>query len=653
MYNKQLDKEITAIYPWFKITNSGNVNLDLSKLELRYYYTIDLDEEEDIVIDWSNIGKERIVAEIKSIEDKENADRYLSIKTNSTNQLVVGNELEIHSRFNKRSWSLYNQENDYSFNKESIDYIEWNKILVLYDGNIIAGEEPQVNDGLQLINLEAERRKNVVSLKWDEIKDGNYLVEQSKDGNNFIEVNKDLMANFYIDVTAEELEDDYYYRVVVFNKNGDKIGKSKKIKVNSFKDSDQDGLSEEEEIKLGTDINNEDTDEDGLNDGEEVLTYETNSLEKDTDNDGLDDFFEVYILNTSPLEADTDKNGILDYDEDLDQDNLTNKEELELETNPKEKDSDFDGISDKEEIYEYKTKSNEKDSDGDGVDDGLEIQLNLNPNNKDSNGNGVLDGDEVIEYNYEVKESEADKSVKVKVNGEFVTKHIDDIVIFNMEGSHVMTSKETPGYLGAPYLVKIPNGSNDVQLKFIYNFKLKNGDVNPTLYRLDKEKNTLIEVEGQGKSENGIVTLKLDNIEKSIPENIDIQSKEYYEGNFILLDKTSWDKYWETEIKHPLEKGKLDLAFVIDTSGSMSSNDRNKNRVNLAKHFIEKKADEDRMALVGFSSYSKLYQNLTADKNALINNVDYLGLASGGTDISAGVDAGINQLKNNDGREKK
>lgn len=147
--------------------------------------------------------------------------------------------------------------------------------------------------------------------------------------------------------------------------------------------------------------------------------------------------------------------------------------------------------------------------------------------------------------------------------------------------------------------------------------------------------------------------MKLDNIEKSIPENIDIQSKEYYEGNFILLDKTSWDKYWETEIKHPLEKGKLDLAFVIDTSGSMSSNDRNKNRVNLAKHFIEKKADEDRMALVGFSSYSKLYQNLTADKNALINNVDYLGLASGGTDISAGVDAGINQLKNNDGREKK
>jgi hypothetical protein len=58
-------------------------------------------------------------------------------------------------------------------------------------------------------------------------------------------------------------------------------------------DSDQDGLSDEEESAIGTSSNNIDTDNDGLFDREEVRVYKTNPLVSDTDGDGYSDGDEV------------------------------------------------------------------------------------------------------------------------------------------------------------------------------------------------------------------------------------------------------------------------------------------------------------------------------------------------------------------------
>jgi len=77
-------------------------------------------------------------------------------------------------------------------------------------------------------------------------------------------------------------------------------------------DSDGDGLTDVEELALGTDPHNPDTDNDGLTDGEEVKTYKTDPLNPDTDYDGLKDGAEVYDYSTKPLERDTDKGGVAD-----------------------------------------------------------------------------------------------------------------------------------------------------------------------------------------------------------------------------------------------------------------------------------------------------------------------------------------------------
>ena len=81
-------------------------------------------------------------------------------------------------------------------------------------------------------------------------------------------------------------------------------------------DCDGDGISNLEDIELGTDPQVLDSDDDGLTDGEEVNTYLTDPLLEDTDGDGLTDGFEVrYGLD--PLSPYT--NGIADAEHKIEQ----------------------------------------------------------------------------------------------------------------------------------------------------------------------------------------------------------------------------------------------------------------------------------------------------------------------------------------------
>ena len=87
-------------------------------------------------------------------------------------------------------------------------------------------------------------------------------------------------------------------------------------------DTDADGLYDNEEIALGTGLNNPDTDADGLNDGVEVNLYLTNPLLDDSDSDGMPDGFEVtYNLlanDASDAALDNDNDGRSNVQEFLD-----------------------------------------------------------------------------------------------------------------------------------------------------------------------------------------------------------------------------------------------------------------------------------------------------------------------------------------------
>lgn len=166
-------------------------------------------------------------------------------------------------------------------------------------------------------------------------------------------------------------------------------------------DADRDGLTDAEELALGTDPNDGDSDDDGVSDGQEREPGADsdddgaiNALDVDSDDDGLTDAQELgyerghpdtdlrrmlFVADadpsstTDPTRADTDGGGAADGVEDLNRNGRVD----EGETNPNDPEDDGDAPV---------------DSDGDGLTDAMEAELGTDPMDADSDDDGLLDG---------------------------------------------------------------------------------------------------------------------------------------------------------------------------------------------------------------------------------------------------------------------
>lgn len=172
-------------------------------------------------------------------------------------------------------------------------------------------------------------------------------------------------------------------------------------------DLDSDSLTNEKEIKLGTNATSKDTDADGLEDGEEVNNYKTDATNTDTDSDGLSDAYEITAtIGADPTKPDTDEDGLDDKSEDelgtnasnadTDDDGLTDAAERDIHTVPLKADTDGDGLNDSEEV-ESVTDPTKANTDSDGLNDGIEKKINTDPTKKDTDKDGLND-----EFEHEV-----------------------------------------------------------------------------------------------------------------------------------------------------------------------------------------------------------------------------------------------------------
>ncbi len=172
---------------------------------------------------------------------------------------------------------------------------------------------------------------------------------------------------------------------------------------NTMKDSDCDGLTDQEEfasIYAGgkkTDPGRADTDGDGIKDGVEL--GRTTSVDPNCGFVGDADS----NTRTVPTEADSDADGINDGVEDANRDGKRDA----AETDPANPDTDGDGLKDGDEDANHngavdgmETDPRAKDSDGDLIGDGIEKNVTLtDPLNPDTDGDTCKDGFEDLNQN--------------------------------------------------------------------------------------------------------------------------------------------------------------------------------------------------------------------------------------------------------------
>ncbi|MFM7729858.1 MAG: Ig-like domain-containing protein, partial [Flavobacteriales bacterium] len=177
-------------------------------------------------------------------------------------------------------------------------------------------------------------------------------------------------------------------------------------------DCDNDGLTNDEEIALGSDPTNgcdpnpgaiasADCDNDGLTSTDET-TYGTNPGNPDTDGDGINDGDEV-AGGTNPLDpCDPNINALSSND--CDADGLDNAGEIAAGTDNTNPDTDEDGYTDGEEVALGSDPLSPcspdplfiptNDCDSDGLSNADESGIGTDPNNPDTDGDGISDGDE-------------------------------------------------------------------------------------------------------------------------------------------------------------------------------------------------------------------------------------------------------------------
>ena len=377
-------------------------------------------------------------------------------------------------------------------------------------------------------------------------------------------------------------------------------------------------------------IDEKDTDDDGLLDVLESNKYHTSIYEKDTDGDGLSDFDEIQN-GLNPLLKDSNGNGIIDFDDDLDEDELKNGDEVKYITDMSLVDTDRDNLLDGEEVNKYKTNPCNEDTDGDGATDGWEVKNGFDPLVYNATFKVTGTSNEVSVANPVALE------VVLNSNGE----NAESLCISpQLMSDTYMASATVPGYMGYMYDISTAEEINNATLTFTYDeqrFGTINSNFQPRVYYVNENDGTYEELANQ-MVENGKVIVEVNHFSK-----------------YILLNSVEFNKIWEREIKLPNSNVNsmegIDMALIIDSSGSMTSSDPKNIRLDVCDKIIDKLADSDKASIIDFDG-NKVLCNLTNNKSDLKSAVRRIN-SDGGTSLYKGLREGAEILKSSGGNRYK
>ncbi|MDS0525842.1 hypothetical protein NNC19_09150, partial [Clostridium sp. SHJSY1] len=132
-----------TLYPRIKIRNVSNKDINLSDMQIKYFFTNEGNGESIFDCDWAGLNWCPVTESVKGNFARDNAgNTALTISFQSNRKLKPGQELEIQGRIHDPNWKIYNRFNDYSLN--TWYYSKNDRISVYYDNTKVYGTEPNL-----------------------------------------------------------------------------------------------------------------------------------------------------------------------------------------------------------------------------------------------------------------------------------------------------------------------------------------------------------------------------------------------------------------------------------------------------------------------------------------------------------------------------
>lgn len=374
----------------------------------------------------------------------------------------------------------------------------------------------------------------------------------------------------------------------------------------------------------------EDPDNDtSLNAAEAALG--SDPLANNTDGDALSDGVESRLQQFNVTNPDTNGDGVLDGRSDPDSDGLMTAEEIEQGTNPSEADTDLDGLSDGDEINPPNgvsaTDPLASDTDDDGLSDSEELELGTDPTDPDTDGDGTLDGNET----FTTSASEETVGAAVSLTGE--GNAAESLSIAEDETPTLNTTTVTEAQASPVINLEAEDAFDSAEVSLEYDPARVTNETDLALYRFNSSTGTFTPLNSTVDQENDTVTA----------------STEHF-SRFVVFEVPEWESNFDAieppNVGDDQSIAPVDAAFILDSSGSMGTNDPRDIRKQAAKEFAGALLEIDRAAVIDFDFDAVLRQPLTSDFQAVNNSIDQID-SFGGTNIGAGVSQANEEYRQN------